>query len=641
MPSKAEPSSKAALSRCVARAPPALIHRLQKLAAGGEPTKGPSGAFKRKVSEILQPAKDCYIQLSLDGDNGDPVFFWAAHVERLLGHIVNNCSAYKKALRSAGQTLSFYMYADASTAGNVLKTSQSLKGMLWYVAIEEIGYLLSPHAWIPFAMIPQMDLDKISGGFSALAARLSQHFSQWVSKELQVLDQKFEVVFKAFVGDYEAVAALLAGKGASALKPCVLCMNCLSKTSTATKQDNYFQSISCWQFEKFQTYKQCELNQMYEEHLAKVPTMKKMQLEETERCLGFRLHKCAVLAVPEARNMFRLDKLLLDSMHIYFSNGIAAQELLLLQQSLYKRHGITLDFLKERFLEVSWLCQSEKYKNPSARRRLFHESFWSGNCYKGEATAVWFVLPLVCFYTSALATYESLPELESFHALLKVVRELKKFRHSHGNTAALATAQREHLKLFAKVYGEGEVRPKHYLALHLSAIYERCYCDCWAGEAKHKLYKQHLASDLGSFLTGEQDGKFASLILTRLLHMHIEFLRDWTPALTGTIFEPHEVQESAGIHARVSKSYKRDACQLNQNDVVFWHNDLAGWVEFFVEQDNTFFLFYHCLEEQETSMVNARLFKRHGLNAIQMDNLKDLRQPTWWSTEGDEVLCLL
>ena len=638
------PSKRQCLSKSLANASGQLVYKLSRLAEGKQPSSKPSGAFRRQVAKVLQPMKDVYVPITMADSNGEPVCFYAGNLESLLDYVLTNSPTFKEAVLAAGQHFSLIWYCDETTGGNVLATSQKKKSTLFYLAIFEVQHLRSPEAWLPWALVPVMDLHLIPGGLSAVTAKLCRHLSHWLENGVHVAGRHFTLSVKAVVGDYDAIIRLFGAKGAAALKPCCLCMNCVSRTSTTDQADDYFRRITCTSFETFEPLRQSELNDVYDGMLLTMAGLSKAKREEQERVLGFTVDPTTVLACPTARDVLRIDRVVLDSMHIYYSNGVAAQELLLLQAALETKVGVTLQQLSDSAQEVAWTCQSLKFRPPSARKHLFHESFWQGNVYKGSGSAVWFLLPLVCFYAaSQVATYETLPELESFHALMDVVKCLKDIRRGLGSPAHLPSLQKKHFDLYIRCYGEGEVRPKHHLALHLSRCYETlCYCDCWPTEARHRIYKDQLCDDLEGMLQ-ERIGLFSQQALCRLLHRSVELQSGrWSPSLTGQVFGADQVQQCSGIRGEISTGYIHGTLEIHKDSVVFIGSSFAGWIHFFCKENEEYFALLQPLLELKSIAPNSRLFRKtNESRAVSLDKVEMLWQPAWWSVQDNEVLCLL
>ena len=637
------PSKKQCLSKSLAHANAQLVFKLSRFAAGKETASKPTGAFRKQVAKILEPAKEVYVPITIADENGEPVCFYAANLEALFNYVAAHSTVYKEALLSAGQRLSLLWYCDETTGGNVLATAQSKKSTLFYLAVNEVQHLRSPEAWLPVSLVPVMDLNLVPGGLSAICVQLCNHFSQSLAHGVQVAGKHFTLSLKAVLGDYDAIIRLFGAKGAAALKPCCLCMNCVSKVSQTDRADSYFRRITCSNIDEFQLLQQAELNAVYDKMLATVPGLPKREREEQERVLGFTVHPTTVLASTQARGLLSLDKVVLDSMHVYFSNGICAQELVLLQASLEEKVGITLQQLCNSVQEVEWKCQSLKFRPRSARKHLFHDAYWQGNVYKGSASAVWYLLSLTGYYASKLATYDTVPKLQSFEALLAVVRCLKDIRRGWGSPSDLPALQRKHFDLFLSCYGEAEVRPKHHLALHLGRCYLTCcYCDCWPTEARHQLYKNQLCDDLEGLLQ-ERKGVFSQRTLSRMLHRSVELQSGrWGKSLTGKVFPADQVQEASGLRGEISTGYINGTMELHKDAVLFAGSTFAGLIHFFCKESDEFFVFVECLVELNAAEPNTRLFRQtKETKAINLQEVERLWQPVWWTLQGNEVLCLL
>ena len=382
---KGPPSKQARLSKSLAVASGQQVFRLQQLAAGGLGSTKPSGAFRRKVQKILEAPRQCFVQLRADTAEGDPIYYWVADVARLLTYVVDNSPSYKKCFLRAGSELSIILNADEATAGNTLATSPSKKAMLFYVAIAEVGHLKSVETWLPFGMITHNDLSQVDGGFSAVCAQVARHMYPMLNKALNIAGQQVVLSLKAFIGDYEGVCRLLSAKGAAALKPCCLCMNCVSSASEVGKIDNHFATIATPKLSAFHVHTTAELSATYESLLQEGRDLPRGEFDEMERQFGFILHPKSVLCCPIARSVLGVEKIIIDPLHCYWANGIAAQELLLLVTCLEERYGITLDALASSVSGVSWRCSSKQFSSPSSRKFLFHKPLWQGNFYRESA----------------------------------------------------------------------------------------------------------------------------------------------------------------------------------------------------------------------------------------------------------------
>ena len=191
----------------------------------------------------------------------------------------------------------------------------------------------------------------------------------------------------------------------------------------AAGSDDYFQTISSAEIERFQLTRSDELWSLYDALLLELPNMTKTRQKEAEKLLGFALDPDSLLACRDVREMMPLSLCMLDACHCYYANGLAASELVLALQALSKKIGLQLAHLKQTMTDIPWQCRDRRLSSKSAKRFLFHESFWAG-MYKGSASDVFSLLPWLWFHFKSLAGNRDLPELLSFEALMEVQHSL-------------------------------------------------------------------------------------------------------------------------------------------------------------------------------------------------------------------------
>ena len=162
-----------------------------------------------------------------------------------------------------------------------------------------------------------------------------------------------------------------------------------------------------------------ELFQLYDRYLRDFPNMSKRQAEEEEKFFGWNVDPASLMAKPDLRPLLSLKHLMLDSCHCYFSNGCVSQEIVLFMNYLGNEHSVQLEDIQKAAIEVKWNYSNPDYRSPSAIGHLFHPSLWSGTCHKGEATASWYLLPLLGFYGFELLEGQDPLEWQSFKALFQ------------------------------------------------------------------------------------------------------------------------------------------------------------------------------------------------------------------------------
>ena len=408
-------------------APAELVRKLQSLLSNSEPTPLPSGAWKRKVNQILDPPRQCYETLVVDSLEGGKIRFSCALLRNLLEYLTSTCAWYWQRFQAiSNKRIGLLLFGDEATGGNVLTTSSSKKMWLFHITFPQLGDLHRPDSWLPIAAIPHRDVVQVQGGLSKCFASILASLQQQMEGPTRLHGYELRFYLHGVLGDYDGIIKCFCAKGASATKPCLLCQNCLSKEHVAAGSDGYFQTISSAEIEKFQLTRSDELWSLYDALLLELPTMTKTKQKEAEKLLGFALDPHSLLASRDVREMIPLSLCMLDSCHCYYANGLAASELVLALHSLSQKIGLDLAHLKRAMTDVPWKCRDSRLSSKSAKRFLFHESLWSG-MYKGSASDVFSLLPWMWFHFQSLAGDKDLPELLSFEALMEVLHTLDRF----------------------------------------------------------------------------------------------------------------------------------------------------------------------------------------------------------------------
>lgn len=419
----AERSSKRArFSQALSLAPQRLVQIIQRLLQDGDNSNPEPAVFSKRVArEILQPCWNCYEELQVLATEGPPVKFWAANVQRLLEHILENSPKYRERWTiPPGGAVSVVLYLDECTGGNVLATHSSKKIAFFYLGVDEVGKLQYHQMWLPYAMMPARDISLVSGGLSAFTGALLRHFHAQQTQGLTIFGNHYALTLKAYVGDYDSIATMYMAKGASGLKPCLLCANILSSRSDVPSIDAHFQGIESHQTEKFQPVAPAELHSLFDELLVASHGSTQTARQEQERNFGCSLHPHSLLNCSVARELLPISKIVFDSCHCYYANGASATEILLFQAQMEQRLGIDLKQIQTAVAEVKWMSADKNFNSPGARRFLFEPTLWAGTSHKGSASQVWVLLPLFFYLGYVLGKDILTKELRCFSALMDV-----------------------------------------------------------------------------------------------------------------------------------------------------------------------------------------------------------------------------
>eukprot|EP00435_Cladocopium_sp_Y103_P009622 s674_g2.t1 len=236
---------------------------------------------------------------------------------------------------------------------------------------------------------------------------------------------------KHWIGDLDALKQSLDSKGSAGMKVCMKCKNVLKRESGVPKVDPYFVEVSSSNMEKFDPQTYSDIFLVYDNLLEQQKVLNKTKFGKLEMATGFVANCHGFLASKEARLYCPPSCWLLDVMHLYYSNGCASWEVVLLVEQI-QRHGISLGLLQEVFQTTEWKRRHSSKNSPSFRKSLVHESMFSGESYRGSAEDLKALLPLLYFHVEeTLGRAGHLKsELKSFTLLLQIHYELARLRKS-------------------------------------------------------------------------------------------------------------------------------------------------------------------------------------------------------------------
>eukprot|EP00435_Cladocopium_sp_Y103_P043994 s697_g12.t1 len=217
-----------------------------------------------------------------------------------------------------------------------------------------------------------------------------------------------------------------------------------------------------------------------------------------------------------------------------------------------------------------------------------------------------------CIY---IAFFEKAAGERSAPMWQEVHLELRHWRSGYGDAQKLDAAQRKHHQLFCTCYS-GLERPKGHFRLHLPKMYERLgYADCFAGEAKHRLYKAYLA-DSHAGLWSEGSGKLSAHLCGRLLLKSCQQLKDspWTHRLATPLHDSNSVLRETGLQdCSISRGYHLGSLLLEPGMPLIWNDNIAGCTQFFADQRGNAYMIYEELTEMPTKIRFSRTFRLTGV----------------------------
>ena len=586
------------LQAALAHGSESAVWRVQTLLQGRE-SKQRSGAFKRQTATALAPYMGCVIDLEVPAAEGPPVRFAMSNVKELLRLMSSECQSFCQWLRQQAQPMQCVIAHDETTAGNVLATDARQKIMSVDLSFTGFSSMqTSALAWLPLACISCEDVARARGGASEVTAEILREWHRQSLGDLFLVGaSSVSLELAIFVADHDAQRDTFCCKGSAGLRCCMFC-SCVSKASKAGKLGDGFHSIEEHRLEVFEPVDPSEVEKLILQCMAQKDSgqWQKGQVDALEKALGFNLCEDGFWACPIARRLLPLSKVMNDSMHCYFANGVAAAEVNLLVATLRDKLGVDLQAIKVAIQDGGWhrpAGATSHGENNWWVARLFLPAFFAGKLYKGSATQCQALIPLFRFLLANLWSKNKAIEKEA-QSFLALARCCDTLRHISKTRAfqKLTLEQQEHHRLFHAAY-TGCIRPKHHHRHHLSAQYEAMgyVANCWGVEAKHKDYKSIYADHFKQFLG---DPTFSRRLLPRLLLRHVEQLKDRPilldqPFALVNAFSAEAVYAATGIeNARIASHCRLPLAEIRAGDCLFWRNFGAGGrCLFFLCQENS------------------------------------------------------
>ncbi|CAE7582345.1 unnamed protein product [Symbiodinium sp. CCMP2456] len=589
--------------------------------------------------------------------------FAFANMRLLLHTVAQQDSTLQMLLeRNQGTALRAIWGQDECTAGNVLASEARQKVTFLYVSFQQYREaLVSPRAWMAISCLAHEQVQRTKGGMAAITA---VWLREWARQDLrtpfQVHGVDVCIELATFLADFEAMKASFAALGSSGIRPCFLCENVVMKGSPAPDRDPHFCSISEWDVTKFKSMKHEEVVGFMDDVFAKLPELNASALQLRERCSGFHILRESLWGCPTGRHLLKLDMVMNDNMHCYFAQGIASQELVLFTSAVCDATGFSVAQLGKAAADAGWLrpaCYRKHGESKHWLARLFRESLWKGNMFKGSASQCESLVLLIRWYAVALQ-WNAVPALrkqyESFKQLALCADALK----STSRTKAwdsLATVQRDHMRCFLAAYPDGQERPKHHHRLHLPEQYKKqgFQCGCWATESKHRMYKGDLARQVQHFIQSKTGGvELSRQLLPKLLLRHCglatenPLLLDGLWKLEQTVSAQRDCIASSFAlgESVVAKQLRAGMLDVSRNDVLLhgpqWN--MAVLCHFFCECANGSLRIGCTALELVWKDETQRVFKMSPQAIlVAWQDLQLPRLPTWHRKDVEEFTCIL
>ena len=515
--------------------------------------------WKAVCDEVLP---NVFYPVELPGvDKDAPVIFYMCDVRQMLNLAVQRCSSFQNRLQStlnniANRKFDLILYNDEASGGNILAPNSAKKSSLWYFSLRQLGYVWADRMWFPLALIQHSQFDAIQGDFSAAVCRIVKELLQ------QNLEIGFPVQFangssmlrlevRYMISDLASIRYALDALGSSAIRCCVFCKNCIKKGTQLTDYNPYFVDITNYNLSNFQEQTDGDVFQVVDAMLLEIPGLSKSALQKKETASGFHYNPQGLLFDRVAREVLPPSSFLLDTMHIYWSNGIVSWEVCVNSTTDGKAKQLVIWM-------PSWPLIGKQVCNLAVL--LLGGNDWElSSISKVPLTKVQLVtyklfLPLFEYFLSRVLPGPGLlaKELECLQVLRKITIELR-LLHSEqhvDNTEKLQELQVLHQRLLVETYTGNFIKPKHHQRFHQCDQMKRVkfHVDAFAAERKHKAYKSHIG--LHRFDPWAQDpkGMFSQLVLKAVFQHHLVALEqfDFGTKLLGRQSDSESIARALG-----------------------------------------------------------------------------------------------
>ena len=302
---------------------------------------------------------------TLDEVGNDDTEFNSISLEKMLTYMCSECPDFAVLLRDAlvadDNHLWLILYCDGVTPGSVLGHDNKRKSVVWYASFAQFGpSLCHEELWMTLALARNLALKKYPAKLSGYTRLLLRELfmSQDVNgRGIDILGKRARVTFHALLADEEALSSMWHAKGSSGITPCAICCTVTNKPTAADieagilslpQRSALIQDISCSDKSRIGIKTDSDVWQLADElqlmAQAGAPT-----LQVSEQNYGLNYHPDAILFDKELRRYVRPATCnRMDLMHVVYSNGVLAAEVMLFLRSLKDSHG----FYFEEFLKV-------------------------------------------------------------------------------------------------------------------------------------------------------------------------------------------------------------------------------------------------------------------------------------------------
>ena len=500
----------------------------------GEAQKAPAtSACKKDITAYYACWLDCCDWRELPAVDGSAIRVAVLNVQRGLQRLARESPEWGAALaRCQGAAAAILelepvVYCDEVACGNVLAAIKSRKKITgFYFSFKNLrDCIRAEPAWVTLCAVQKADIDRITGGLSALASLLLDaiHAPSHLAGFPVALPEGPRWVRigqrSALMADHDAIRLIFGLKGAAGTVPCISCRNVVRKGHGLSAPN--LVELHEWRQEKFLGVSDRVFFRLADELLA---LTNKQDIKFRSMALGLNRVESGLMFNPRLRCRLPPSAATVDLLHTYYANGCASWECGLAMDYLGTR-GITPADLLGCALASKWLRPNESARATYWMKAIFHEKMWAPGLFKGNGNQTRPLVFLLFYYLFVLLRDDADAEalLHSFSLLKQCCGELRQLQAcgrvlTRGDAEFLDVSQSLHMEAFYRAWGPDEVKPKHHARMHMPASIAILgfVPDCSLHEKKHQAMKAHGNVDRQKARLGDGEA-FQKALLPRLI----------------------------------------------------------------------------------------------------------------------------
>ena len=562
----------------------------------------------------------------------------------LLQAKVDACPLFARLLSDAWEEydgrLTFVVFSDDATPGNILAARQPKKSCMIYASFLELKILFQDSCWPPLSNMRNNEITEKGYSHAEYLRCVLEYVHDACQHGIAItLRQGASLVWicKVLVlGDHEGLRAFAGCKGAAGLKPCWRCVNVISGNRRLPPGHVHLGNADT-------TLLRLQTDDGLQAVVAYLRGCRnKTELQEGEKLLGWCLSSMekGILGSTSLQDWISIESLYVDSMHQFYANGLVGQDIGL-WYALFKQNGFDLCFL-QRWVGIGW---KTLMGGPSPKECCNDKLFREGQDFRGDADTTLQALPLIAsFYKEMLADNVAMqPANEALFALQEVSQLLQRTKVHPDAARHLPGKLKRYKEKWDVAYAAvAWARPKFHYSLRLQSQIQKWHrhIDCFVGERKHRVFKSIVAPRLSQLSCFTRSTLFLQLTEIELTTSHLE--SEYTGRLLGKATQDVNKARELGLpdHVVFGKGIQIYCVEYSRGTFVQMSATCSIEIIHGLAEGDSLSVLVHTLQAMpEASILKWKRLSR-GTEIIAASALRQ-HEPMRLLREDQDGLCLL